>query len=49
MNEIELIRTLNSIFDRFDFKAMRDAMEGSSADTDQLRHETREEALAGTE
>ena len=32
MSEIELIRNLNSVFDRFDFHAIRDAMEGSSAD-----------------
>ena len=32
MSDVDLVKELNSVFDRYDFVAIRDAMEGSSSD-----------------
>ena len=32
MTDVDIVKGLNSIFDRYDFTAVRDALEGSSSD-----------------
>lgn len=43
MSDVDIVKSMNSIFDRYDFTAVRDALEGSSSDAissgiDELNH-----------